>query len=1392
MNGKILFAGVGVVLACTGLGEVIPIRAVAHRGLWDDAIAENTVEAIRRAYEAGAECVETDFHEETDGRMMCYHDMGRVKVVKAKHADYRMPTLEEVLAVVPKDREIQAEIKTYGPGYAEKFVKAVAAAGLTAKNVTVSSFDAKALKDFKARHPEFAALWLIKLTEKSDVKAIIAEAKASKFDGVCPGCASTIGAFSPKDADAIKAAGLDFRVYGVNTPSQFRRAVQLGATGFTSDNFLESRKWAAAKMPRRGFCAHRGDRASCPENTPIAIKTAIEKGAAMVEFDLERCKTGEIVVMHDLKVDRTTNGRGHVMEMTLDELRALDAGVKAGEQFRGIPVPTLDEMLAVIPKEGVWINFHCYYADIRCIAEEVAEKLTKEGRLHQGVIAANEAHIAEAREKWPDVITCDMSRPSGYKPGWPPERLKAYADTSISNRCDSLQYFRSGTAADFEYARRNGLTVNYFEGDDPAFCGRLFADGVDFILTNDLDAQRNAALTNDLAAATKAAALAPVKLPDGWPSTLALACSFNPSAVAEAMSVVAQEVALAGGRFVTVPDFEKAVAPLVAAPIARARLDGLQGPGYADVRRPEKVMVLPKDWEEWTVFERLQAKSRAGVGEAGPMTRTLSPSTVVEAKAKIAEKCIVLLENDGTLPLKTRDAAEVVTVDADAGLTKGLEAVKKAKAAGRKTVAVVKASRPRDLSQLKGSANAILLAWDSGEGSEAAVDRILHGKVSPSGRLAVSGTGYPVGHGLGYAKFAYSNVKTDRGVVGAWARKKVLGNDTEIVVSADVTNVGDVLGREVVEVFVCDELVDFRGVDLKPGETATVEMTLPGRAFARMDDAVRGAKKPDEFEFPIRVGGDPSATNRLTAVLRRQMTFSDEFNGPINTKVWQRIGEGTSDWNRHMSTRPDLVEMRDGCLVLVGMENTDTNADPRPFLTGGVWNQKANAKTMMTYGLVEIRAKFEDATGAWPAFWMLPKSNDAQGRGWPWSGEIDIIERLNGDSFLYQTAHSGWTFKKGRGGAPKQGGRAPIRQGEFNIYGLERTPTALIWYVNGEETFRYEKTDCGDGDQWPFTTPFYFLLDMQLGGGWVGKVDVKTLPVRTWIDWIRVFAAEPEEKPPRKFVAAEQKSGMIGVYYDRPGRAPQEQWLWAAKGDPNVKQEHHRLFGVPDECKPRKNGKLILMNDSCGGFAGLDVMTGLCAFYGNAGGNPHSVELLPDGNVAVASSTGRTLKIFDVKEHPFDPDKQKCVTALDLPGGHGVVWDAKRGTLFALGYTNLYELAYAPETMSVKVLRCWDYTKPCVDAWGHDLVPNGKGGYYFTNHSAVWLFDPETGTFAKARDVRDVKSFSPSPDGDLMAIPRERWWTDTLLVYPHGSSDASAAREITLPGAKFYKARWLH
>ena len=243
--------------------------------------------------------------------------------------------------------------------------------------------------------------------------------------------------------------------------------------------------------------------------------------------------------------------------------------------------------------------------------------------------------------------------------------------------------------------------------------------------------------------------------------------------------------------------------------------------------------------------------------------------------------------------------------------------------------------------------------------------------------------------------------------------------------------------------------------------------------------------------------------NEKGFVKDRQLLWCDEFNGKeLNTNIWSRCTKGPWDWNRHMSTRADLVELKDGKVILWGVDNKDQKSDARPFLTGGIHSR---GKAFMGLGKVEMRVKFDDhQKGAWPALWMCGEKPDVKGRGYPWNGEIDIVERLNGDAFVYQTVHSGWTIKKKKK-FPRKGGKAPINKGEWNVYGFEITKTNLIWSVNGVETFSYPKIECNDPDQWPFESDFHFRLDMQLGGSWVGSVNRATLPVKMEIDWIRIY-----------------------------------------------------------------------------------------------------------------------------------------------------------------------------------------------------------------------------------------------------------------------------------------------
>lgn len=81
--------------------------------------------------------------------------------------------------------------------------------------------------------------------------------------------------------------------------------------------------------------AHRFLSAGFPENTLAAFKSAITHGVQAIELDLRGTADGEVVVLHDATVDRTTNGRGNVTGMTLHEVRALDAGSHAGAAFAG-------------------------------------------------------------------------------------------------------------------------------------------------------------------------------------------------------------------------------------------------------------------------------------------------------------------------------------------------------------------------------------------------------------------------------------------------------------------------------------------------------------------------------------------------------------------------------------------------------------------------------------------------------------------------------------------------------------------------------------------------------------------------------------------------------------------------------------------------------------------------------------------------------------------------------------------------------------------------------------------------------------------------------------------------------------------------------------------------
>ncbi|MBW8332329.1 MAG: hypothetical protein K0M40_09945 [Prolixibacteraceae bacterium] len=232
------------------------------------------------------------------------------------------------------------------------------------------------------------------------------------------------------------------------------------------------------KLPERGLCAHRGAMESHPENTIPAFRAAVEAGAHMIEFDVWLTKDKQMVVIHDSSVDRTTNGKGKVSELTFSEIRDLDAGSWKNPKFKGLQIPTPEEVLNEMP-HNVWINIHI--KEVGELPTMIARLVESQRRLHQAFLACNADAARRAKEAVHGIKICNMERLSS---------VQQYVDETIRVKTDFVQLLNKSDYADFAGSVRklkeNGVKVNYFGTDSPEELKILFDSGVDFPLVNNI------------------------------------------------------------------------------------------------------------------------------------------------------------------------------------------------------------------------------------------------------------------------------------------------------------------------------------------------------------------------------------------------------------------------------------------------------------------------------------------------------------------------------------------------------------------------------------------------------------------------------------------------------------------------------------------------------------------------------------------------------------------------------------------------------------------------------------------------------------------------------------------------------------------------------------------
>ena len=239
-------------------------------------------------------------------------------------------------------------------------------------------------------------------------------------------------------------------------------------------------------------------------------------------------------------------------------------------------------------------------------------------------------------------------------------------------------------------------------------------------------------------------------------------------------------------------------------------------------------------------------------------------------------------------------------------------------------------------------------------------------------------------------------------------------------------------------------------------------------------------------------------------------------------------------------------------------------------------------------------------------------------------------------------------------------------------------------------------------------------------------------------------------------------------------------WSWSAMESPEIPENEKSRYDYLAEAKPvKQSSQLLIAGGSGGGVALVRISDQKVLFHGYGGASPHSAELLPDGNIVVASSQDNHLRLFHEVSY-----STKYVD-LNLPSAHGVVWDFKRNQIWAVGLDTLYAIKYlAAEPSALSI--AGRYALPSHE--GHDLFPRMNGKTLFvTTQKSVYEFDPKTGAFRTLEPftrLGDVKSIAELSDNGDVAIVQGvfQWWSDTVMLF-------TPEQNKRMYGARFYKAR---
>lgn len=234
-----------------------------------------------------------------------------------------------------------------------------------------------------------------------------------------------------------------------------------------------------------------------------------------------------------------------------------------------------------------------------------------------------------------------------------------------------------------------------------------------------------------------------------------------------------------------------------------------------------------------------------------------------------------------------------------------------------------------------------------------------------------------------------------------------------------------------------------------------------------------------------------------------ELVMQDEFdtNGAPNEAIWgYDIGTGTNGWGnnelQYYTNRKENVTVQNGYLLITARKESfeGSSYTSARLLTKGKFEQ--------AYGRYEARIKLPWGQGIWPAFWMLGADIDTN--PWPGAGEIDIMEFRGQDPTIMLGTVHGPGYSAGESISKSYTLKNDRFDTGFHVFGIEWAPDYINFYV--DDVLYNQITPADVPGEWVFNKPFYILINLAVGGSFVGSPNSETVfPQTMLVDYVRVY-----------------------------------------------------------------------------------------------------------------------------------------------------------------------------------------------------------------------------------------------------------------------------------------------